>query len=234
MDHNACKQIGIHEVLIFDTLPTGRAKHRTDLIDNTAWLDDMIDSLIPYNQDPSYPGVVAYAYMTSHRSVGCSCGTSYFYISPYGDVNSCDFNHAQFGNVLETLTITRKVLRALSVVNDLWGESMSLNLAAKAIWQTQNPNWQQVEANLAQSVILLRQIRARPDLARTYLLQRRLYDRAGRSAWAIDCHYRAIQLFEELNMTGELRQAQGQSDAETITPGISRHIELLGPHWQPD
>jgi MoaA/NifB/PqqE/SkfB family radical SAM enzyme len=39
--------------------------------------------------------------MTSHRSVGCSCGTSYFYVSPYGDVMSCDFNHAQFGNVLE-------------------------------------------------------------------------------------------------------------------------------------
>lgn len=95
------KQIGIHEVLVFDTMPTGRYKHRTDLVDSTEWVEDMIDSLTPYNQDPSYPGVVAYAYMTSHRSVGCSCGTSYFYISPYGDVMSCDFNHAKFGNILE-------------------------------------------------------------------------------------------------------------------------------------
>ncbi|MCB0162980.1 MAG: SPASM domain-containing protein, partial [Anaerolineae bacterium] len=48
-----------------------------------------------------YPGVISFAYMTSHRSVGCSCGTSYFYVSPYGDIMSCDFNHAQFGNALE-------------------------------------------------------------------------------------------------------------------------------------
>ena len=39
--------------------------------------------------------------MSSHRSVGCACGTSYFYVSPYGDVMSCDFNHARFGNLLE-------------------------------------------------------------------------------------------------------------------------------------
>lgn len=96
------KQIGIHEVLVFDMLPTGRYKHRHDLIDNPDWIETMIDSLEPYNQDPGYPGVVAFAYIASHRSVGCSCGTSYFYISPYGDVMSCDFNHASFGNVLET------------------------------------------------------------------------------------------------------------------------------------
>ncbi|HEX9921796.1 MAG TPA: radical SAM protein, partial [Anaerolineae bacterium] len=91
------KQIGIHEVLVFDMLPTGRYKHRQDLIDNPAWVETMIDSMESYNQDPSYPGVVPFAYVASHRSVGCSCGTSYFYISPYGDVMSCDFNHASFG-----------------------------------------------------------------------------------------------------------------------------------------
>jgi len=96
------RQIGIHEVLIFDALPTGRYKHRTDLVDNPDWIEEMISSLTPYNQDSAYPGVVAFAYMTSHRSVGCSCGTSYLYVSPYGDVMSCDFNHVSFGNILET------------------------------------------------------------------------------------------------------------------------------------
>jgi MoaA/NifB/PqqE/SkfB family radical SAM enzyme len=95
------KRVGVHEVLIFDTLPTGRYQHRTDLIDNPDWIEAMIEQLVPYNEDPTYPGVVPFAYMTSHRSVGCSCGTSYFYISPYGDVMSCDFNHAKFGNILE-------------------------------------------------------------------------------------------------------------------------------------
>ncbi len=117
------KQIGIHEVLIFDALPTGRYQHRQDLVDNEDWVEVMIDSLGPYNQDSTYPGVVASAYMSSHRSVGCSCGTSYFYISPYGDVMSCDFNHARFGNILETPLY--KVWERLSSLPDFkqakWG-----------------------------------------------------------------------------------------------------------------
>ncbi|MFB2920822.1 radical SAM/SPASM domain-containing protein [Aerosakkonema funiforme] len=95
------KKIGIHEVLVFDALPTGRYKERQDLVDNNDWIEEMIQSARKYNQNPNYPGVVFFAYFTSHRSVGCSCGTSYFYVSPYGDIMSCDFNHAKFGNILE-------------------------------------------------------------------------------------------------------------------------------------
>lgn len=95
------KDVGVHEVFVFDAMPTGRYKTRTDLVDNHGWLEDMIQSAVPYNRDARYPGVTFLAYMSSHRSVGCSCGTSYFYLSPYGDMMSCDFNHAKFGNVLE-------------------------------------------------------------------------------------------------------------------------------------
>lgn len=95
------KDLGVHEVLIFDALPTGRYQHREDLVDSGNWVETMIESARPYNRDSGYPGVIFSAYVTSHRSVGCSCGTSYFYLSPYGDVMSCDFNHAVFGNVLQ-------------------------------------------------------------------------------------------------------------------------------------
>lgn len=95
------KEIGVHEVLVFDALPTGRYKDRQDLVFNSDWVEEMICAAKPYNQNASYPGVIFFAYGTSHRSVGCSCGTSYFYISPYGDMMSCDFNHAKFGNVTE-------------------------------------------------------------------------------------------------------------------------------------
>jgi hypothetical protein len=53
------------------------------------------------NAYPSYPGVVFSAWISSHRSVGGACGTSYPHLSPYGDVMSCDFNHAIFGNLRE-------------------------------------------------------------------------------------------------------------------------------------
>jgi MoaA/NifB/PqqE/SkfB family radical SAM enzyme len=93
------RRLGAHELLVFDALPCGRLQHRDDLVDNGDWVEAMIRSADRWNADPSYPGVVFSAYISSHRSVGCACGTSYFYLSPYGDVMSCDFNHAIFGNV---------------------------------------------------------------------------------------------------------------------------------------
>jgi MoaA/NifB/PqqE/SkfB family radical SAM enzyme len=95
------KKIGVHEVLIFDMVPVGRAKDRGDLIDNRDWIEEMIEFTEKYNDDKTYPGILVYAYATSYRSTGCSGGTSYFYVSPYGDISPCDFNHEGFGNVLE-------------------------------------------------------------------------------------------------------------------------------------
>jgi MoaA/NifB/PqqE/SkfB family radical SAM enzyme len=96
------RQLGVHEVLVFDAMPTGRYSARTDLVDNQGWVEEMIQAAVPFNRDPGYPGVLVWAYTSGYRAVGCSCGTSYFYVSPYGDVMTCDFNHAVFGNALST------------------------------------------------------------------------------------------------------------------------------------
>jgi MoaA/NifB/PqqE/SkfB family radical SAM enzyme len=95
------RTLGVHEVLVFDAMPSGRYQAREDLVDNWGWVEQVIAAARPYNQDPRYPGVMVWAYVSSYRSVGCGCGTSYFYVSPYGDVMSCDFNHAKFGSVLQ-------------------------------------------------------------------------------------------------------------------------------------
>jgi MoaA/NifB/PqqE/SkfB family radical SAM enzyme len=95
------KRLGVHEVIVFDTMPTGRFKWRTDLYQKDGWTDAMIRSAEPFNRDPAYPGVLVWAYVTSHEAVGCSWGTNFFYVSPYGDVMSCDFNHTSYGNLLE-------------------------------------------------------------------------------------------------------------------------------------
>jgi MoaA/NifB/PqqE/SkfB family radical SAM enzyme len=83
-------------------MPSGRYAGRTDLVDDQGWVEEMIQAVGPYNADRSYPGVLVWAYAAGFRSAGCACGTSYFYVSPYGDVMSCDFNHAVFGNALTT------------------------------------------------------------------------------------------------------------------------------------
>jgi len=97
----AAKTAGVHEVIVYDAAPTGRFAGREDLLGENDWLEEMITSVKKYNEDPSYPGILVYAYTTSHRSIGCSCGVNYLYITPYGDVCPCDFNHVIFGNALE-------------------------------------------------------------------------------------------------------------------------------------
>lgn len=116
------KRLGVHEVLLFDAMPTGRYSEREDLIDNQGWVEEMIQATVPYNRDSSYPGVLAWAYTSGYRAVGCSCGTSYFYLSPYGDVMSCDFNHAVFGNVLD------------KPLYQIWDEMTSLDEFKQAAW----------------------------------------------------------------------------------------------------
>ncbi len=95
------KKIGVHEVLVFDSLPVGRLSSRKDLFGNQHWIEKLIQASKKYNNNPNLPGVLVYAYATSHRGAGCSGGTSYFYISPYGDISPCDFNGQSFGNLLK-------------------------------------------------------------------------------------------------------------------------------------
>ncbi len=95
------RRTGVHEVLVFDALPSGRYAGREDLVGDRTWVERMMQGAARHHRDRKAPGLTFFAHVTSHRSVGCSCGTSYFYISPYGDLMSCDFNHARFGNVLE-------------------------------------------------------------------------------------------------------------------------------------
>jgi len=116
------KKIGVHEVLVFDAIPTGRIGGCENLVDDNSWIDDMITFTEKYNKDYSYPGILVYAYATSHRSTGCSGGTSYFYVSPYGDISPCDFNHATFGNVLN------------ESLYKIWDRMSSLDLYKQATW----------------------------------------------------------------------------------------------------
>jgi MoaA/NifB/PqqE/SkfB family radical SAM enzyme len=95
-----CRKLGVHEMVVFDAIPTGRLGNRTDLNGYHQWIDEMIKTAQMYNKSAENPGILIYAYTTSHRAVGCNCGTSYCYVSPYGDMMPCDFNHFSFGNVL--------------------------------------------------------------------------------------------------------------------------------------
>jgi DNA-binding SARP family transcriptional activator len=111
-----------------------------------------------------------------------------------------------------------------------WAVGIALKLQADISTRLPSPQWTQIESDLIESMHLLRQIRARPDLARTYLSLRRLYDRAGQIAWAVDCHFRATTIFDELEMDNELRFAQGQAARERQGAVVIPNLPLKGPN----
>jgi MoaA/NifB/PqqE/SkfB family radical SAM enzyme len=96
------KQIGVHEVLVLQTVPVGRCQVNSDTGPEGSILEELMGIAGKYNSETSYPGVTLYPYISSWRSVGCSGGTSYFYLTPYGDVCPCDANAETFGNIVET------------------------------------------------------------------------------------------------------------------------------------
>ena len=110
-----------------------------------------------------------------------------------------------------------------------WAVGVTLRILAEISSQEEKPDWLKVEDFLRESLRILRRIRARPDLARTYLALRRLYDRAGQTAWAVDCHFRATSIFDELAMAEELSIAQGQAAGERKGAVVILNMDLKGP-----
>ncbi len=100
-------------------------------------------------------------------------------------------------------------LNGAAAAGDRWARAVALRLRAELQEREPAPDWARAEADLAESCDLLWHIRGRAELARTYLSLRRLCERTGQMPRAVDCHLRALSIFQELGMTEELRAAQG-------------------------
>lgn len=115
---------------------------------------------------------------------------------------------------------------------DPWAEAIAWRTQAEVAMCLPRPQWNEIEQLLIQARDVLRAIRTRPDLARTYLSLRRVYDRAGQVAWAVDCHFRATTIFEELGLLEELKAAQGAPAGERTGAVVIPGLSLLGPNVQ--
>lgn len=134
------------------------------------------------------------------------------------------------GDIVQAQAATNRALEMARHVSDRWAEGVALRTLAEVEARMPRPDWPEVETKLLASRQILREIRARPDLARSYLALRRLYDRAGQMAWAVDCHFRATTIFSELGMSEELRAAQGQAAGERTGAVLIPDLKLRGPN----
>jgi tetratricopeptide (TPR) repeat protein len=138
------------------------------------------------------------------------------------------------GQIKRAQSENERALQEARQAGNRWAAGIALKLAAEIGTRFASADWPQVETNLIHAMNLFRQIRARPDLARTYLSLRRLYDRAGQTAWAVDCHFRATTIFDELGMDEELRLAQGQAAGERKGAVVIYDMPLRGPNVPAD
>ena len=138
--------------------------------------------------------------------------------------------HLAAGQPAAASAWAQQALDLARAAGDRWAAGVALRLLGDALARQPAPDWPAVEQALIASLDLLRQIRARPDLARTYLSLRRLYDRTGQMAWAVDCHFRATSIFDELGMSDELRDTQGVAVQTGRPAAVIPDVPLQGPH----
>ena len=102
------RSIGVHELTIFDIIPTGKLlplEHEQLL--SAADKAQLIALEEDYNARAGYPHIVTQAKVNGPQGAGCFAAHSQFYMTAYGDLDPCDFTPLTFGNIrddsLETI-----------------------------------------------------------------------------------------------------------------------------------
>jgi MoaA/NifB/PqqE/SkfB family radical SAM enzyme len=96
------KDCGLHELTIFDVVPTGRLlRGYEDTLLSEAHKAEIRRLSKIWSDDPNMPGVQAQAHVNSAWGFGCFAGYFQFYATAAGDITPCDFTPLTFGNIRE-------------------------------------------------------------------------------------------------------------------------------------
>ncbi len=94
------KKLKVNELIVLDMMSAGMYSHlytKNEKVDR-----DLLFKIVQkYNKRKDFPGIFCYSRIRDNDLFGCSAGRNYFYISPYGEVNPCDFSCGSVGNILK-------------------------------------------------------------------------------------------------------------------------------------
>ena len=94
------KKLGVHEVTIFDIVPTGKLlQSQEEQLLSAGDKRQLIEMERKYNSMGDYPHIITQALVNGPEGSGCFGGFSQFYMTAYGDIDPCDFTPLTFGNV---------------------------------------------------------------------------------------------------------------------------------------
>jgi len=132
------RRLGVHEITVFDVVPTGRLLREDEHIllteEDKRELCRLEDEI---NGRSGYPHVITQAHVNGPTGAGCYAGWFQFYGTAYGDITPCDFTPLSYGNVRE---------RSLA---DIW-RAMTTHPAHCAHWnhcRMQDPEFRQSYIN---------------------------------------------------------------------------------------
>jgi tetratricopeptide (TPR) repeat protein len=122
----------------------------------------------------------------------------------YGYLAECQ---ALAGKAEEAVIAAEKCLE-MRRFGDKWKEQQAYRTLALAAALGPHPDWQQVDAHIAESLRLAEGKNARPDVAITYFRYAKLLRHRGDRQQAQDALQRATDLFREMTMTWWLEAAE--------------------------
>lgn len=94
------KKLGVHEVTIFDIVPTGKLlQSQEEQLLSAEDKRQLIEMEREYNTMEGYPHIITQALVNGPEGSGCFGGFSQFYMTAYGDIDPCDFTPLTFGNI---------------------------------------------------------------------------------------------------------------------------------------
>jgi radical SAM protein with 4Fe4S-binding SPASM domain len=103
--HNLAQELGLHNLVLFDNVPTGkRLKDTSDMLTMKQRKEIMEYSANVFSKS-TIPPLSSQAWQNSLEAylggIGCLAANLQYYVSSYGEVSPCDFAPLSFGNIRE-------------------------------------------------------------------------------------------------------------------------------------
>ncbi len=101
--HELAKRLGLHNVMLFDGVPTGKILKDTSELLTMDQREEIREYSSYINKNQIIPPLSSQSWQNSIESylagVGCLAAYIQYYISAYGEVSPCDFTPLSFGNI---------------------------------------------------------------------------------------------------------------------------------------
>lgn len=95
------KDLKVHEIVIFDAVPTGRFIDKKDCMLTDSDRQKIRKITEEWRSNPDFPNITSMSWVNSPQGSGCFGANEQFYMTAWGDITPCDFTPLAFGNVKE-------------------------------------------------------------------------------------------------------------------------------------